>query len=742
MTSQIIPMPQNNGLALSPGHAMSAARPQQPENPILLLHRYLRGRYPLAIILAVVLAVPGAMVGYRLTQPIYTSKGIVRIAPTLPVVMYPGPDNQLPPMWEQFMSTQASMLSTPRVLALASESDQMRSTGWSLGPEGTTTLARALTVSRRGGELIFVDVNDVDPRRAQAAVNAVLAAYETVHEENAGMTATKREQIIRGKHRELQRDIETLRAQIADLARPFGTDDLDQLYRAKVTEKIRLDTIIADLEIMLAAAQAEGNRAEDGELSTDLQVERLAARDRTLSDMLDRRRAIEAEVQSLTPRLSPAHRTMVQLVHRRDQLDDAIAARVEFLKASGPGAAALPGRPDEAGAMSVPQIQELLARHRQAADRLQNEALEIGRTRLSIGSLRESLFDRRKIHDEVSRQLEQIEVENRSVSAGRISILQRGDLPVLPSKDRRFPLAVLGAMGGAGMGVGFVVLMSLLQGGYRYIDDVERSAGSGALLGTVPDLDSGTPEQAALAALSVHHLRNMLQMNTPHPDGGGTIYGITSPSAGDGKTSLALSLAMSFAAMGHRTLLVDADLVGSGLSRQLELTNVPGLCQALKSATLDGEIHETRVANLSALPVGFAEHVQPEQIARTDLQAVLTRARDSFDTIIVDTGPILGSLEANLISPMCDRMVMVVARGQRGKLLRSALERLARLGATCGGLIFNRADVNDFDRSVNSVSLSGRSIRDPAAKSSKEPGPGALRLLKAVGTQGPEAKAS
>jgi polysaccharide biosynthesis transport protein len=233
----------------------------------------------------------------------------------------------------------------------------------------------------------------------------------------------------------------------------------------------------------------------------------------------------------------------------------------------------------------------------------------------------------------------------------------------------------------------------------------------------------------------VHHLRNMLQLNTP-PREDGTIYGITSASAGDGKTSLALSLAMSFAAMGHRTLLVDADLVGRGLTRQLNLSDTAGLCEALKATTLNGEVHETRVTNLSALPVGFADKVQPEQISSVDLQGVLARARQQFDTIIVDTGPILGSLEANLVSPMCDRVVMVVSRGQNSKILRSAMGRLGRLGATCGGLVFNRAEMNDFDRSVSSVSLSGRSLRTNVSQRETRAAPGALALLDAVGAQG------
>jgi polysaccharide biosynthesis transport protein len=753
MNSQIVAMPPIQGSSPASAHPAAPARPVQPENPLLLLHRFLRGRYPLAIALAVVLAIPGGIGGYMAMRPVYASTGLVRVAPTLPRLMYANEDNQVPPMFDSFVTTQATRLSSRRVVELAVSSEDLRRAGWPGGTEGINTLTKALKVrNQRGGELITVEVQHTEPRLAQVALNAVLTAYESVQDELSGLTATQRGEALRAHQREIQSEVNSLRAIIANLAQPFGTDDLDGLHKAKMAEVTRLDSIITELEIRLASMPARdpaltstpAQPETEVDLPPEVEVERFAAADRTLERLVAQRQSILTDIEFRSSKLGPDHRVMTELFRRREALDTQIADRVAFLKEHEIVAIGAPGstRTGALGAgSSSAELQTILAQHRLMREQLNSEALTIGRASLDIRGRKDELSDRRQSLDETSRRLEQFEVENRYVAAGRISIIQRGDIPTAPAKDRRLPLSAFGAMGGAGLGIGFVVMLSFIRGGYRYIDDIERSAGPMALLGTVPDLDAGSAEQTALAALSVHHLRNMLQMNTPR-SGGGTVYGVTSPSAGDGKTSLSLSLAMSFAAMGHRTLLIDADLIGRGLTRQLNLSDVPGLCQALKASTLNGEVHETRVANLSALPVGFADAMQPEQIARTELEDVLTRARQDFDTIIVDTGPILGSLEANLVSPMCDRVVMVVARGQRSKLLRSAMERLSRLGATCGGLVFNRAEMEDFDRSVNSVSLSGRSLRDNASQRSSKANPGALALLEAVGSQGPDSKSN
>lgn len=732
----------------------NSTRSGQQENPLLMLHRFLRGRYVLAIALAILCGVPGALVGYHAVTPTYTSTAIIRIAPTLPRLLYQYEENQVPPHFDSFVATQASMLSNRRVLDLAATDENLRAAGWPSGPEGANQLRRSLRVSsRRGNELITAQVEHPDRRVAQVAVNAVIAAYEAVQDELTGMSASEREQNLRDLRRRQEQDIDSINAQIQHLARRFHTDNLDNLLSQKVSEAAQLESRILSLEIQLAAARAaqesragdviaEGEEGIEEPIVPEVELEYFAARDRILSRDLQLRRAIETDIEALSPKLGPEHRDMQRLQRRLAALNRQIAERVNFIREHDLFPASLPesfAENGESGGVSVAHMERLLAENRQALERLRADLADINNVRLSIRTLQDRLDRQRESLQATARRLEQIEVENTYVTAGRVSILQRGDLSGSPSRDRRRPLAAMGAMGGAGFGVGLVVLMTFLRGGYRYIDEIERVEGAAALLGTIPDLSAGTPEHASLAALSIHHLRNMLQMNTPTSgDEGGSVYTVSSAMAGDGKTSLALSLAMSYAAMGSRTVLIDADIIGRGLSRQLALSTVPGLCQALKATSLNGEVHTTRVTNLWAIPVGFTDgqgsgqDLQPEQIGQSELKKVLDMARQEFDTVIIDTGPILGSLEANMLAPMSDSVVMVVSRGQSAKVVRTALDRLSRLGAVCGGLVFNKADVSDFDRSISAVSLSGRSLRDQAAVRGGAGAPIAHALLEAV----------
>src|SRR4051794_2985264 len=79
-----------------------------PANPLVQVHSLLRGRYWIAIPLALIGLAIGAPVGYRLTKPIYKSTGAVRVKPVLPRVLYQNEQNAVMPMFDSFMESQAS----------------------------------------------------------------------------------------------------------------------------------------------------------------------------------------------------------------------------------------------------------------------------------------------------------------------------------------------------------------------------------------------------------------------------------------------------------------------------------------------------------------------------------------------------------------------------------------------------------------------------------------------------------
>src|SRR5437868_794020 len=86
-----------------------------PANPLIVVHSLLRGRYRLAICLALVGLAIGAPIGYIAPKPQYTSLGVIRVQPIIPKILYPTEQNGPMPMFEAFLASQVALIQSKRV---------------------------------------------------------------------------------------------------------------------------------------------------------------------------------------------------------------------------------------------------------------------------------------------------------------------------------------------------------------------------------------------------------------------------------------------------------------------------------------------------------------------------------------------------------------------------------------------------------------------------------------------------
>jgi Mrp family chromosome partitioning ATPase len=246
---------------------------------------------------------------------------------------------------------------------------------------------------------------------------------------------------------------------------------------------------------------------------------------------------------------------------------------------------------------------------------------------------------------------------------------------------------------------------------------------------------------------------------------------VTSPAPGDGKTSLVTSLGLSYAATGARTLLIDSDLIGAGLTTRVnsivrrkvgaillreKLISEKQLTEALDLAqrqgkrlgevltalgwvkegdleralsiqkesslglldVLDGEplsdcLINGWAPNLSVLPMGNVGANHAGQISLRAVRRIIAEARANFDVVLVDTGPILGSLEACILAAAVDEVIVTVARGQQRPLVEKTFSRLREIGAKIAGIVFNRAASDDLERGGYSGSATSQRYHSP-----------------------------
>jgi Mrp family chromosome partitioning ATPase len=263
--------------------------------------------------------------------------------------------------------------------------------------------------------------------------------------------------------------------------------------------------------------------------------------------------------------------------------------------------------------------------------------------------------------------------------------------------------------------MGLALGMAASLGGFFLLGTIDRRAyGASQLglgsnlppcLGVLPDLGASLndPHTSDIASHCVHQIRN--QIEAVREPSAGYVLAVSSPFQGDGKTSIVMALGWSYAAAGYNTLLIDCDMVGRSLTRQLGLTGREGVKEALVAKELNGAVARLPWANLSAVPVGVDARFGPANVRRIDLDTLVGQVRGQYDIIIVDTGPLLGSLESTPVMAVADGVVLSVRRGRSRGKLEECVARLKLVGTQCVGVILNCAARSDCNRYVSEASL-------------------------------------
>ncbi|HYO07778.1 MAG TPA: hypothetical protein VER17_02295 [Tepidisphaeraceae bacterium] len=741
---------------------IDAERPPEQANPFLQVHRLLRGRYWLAALLCVLGGGLGGYAGYRVREPLYQSTGVIRIKPSLPRVLYQIDQNGVMPMFDAFIESQVALITSQRVIDVAMQHPEWKALGRGLAPEQMAAFAKGLSALHpQGSELVLVKFEDTSPDAARRAVAAVIDAYDRLYGENDSESAQSRMKLLEERRTTLSGEYKNITDQIRAIADTTASSSIDQLYGGKLNRLLEIEAQLQQAEIALALSGRPPTTAPSAAKPSS--VAALAMQVPEIARLLGVRRELERQLVADRTQFGEKHRYVIEGAAKLESLTAQIDELVRFYQdASAEGGAgqamAL------ATGMTPEQLKANEANIRKLYDRLKTETDELGRKCLDIDQLRAKAEDVKTRLDETNQRIDQLNIE--AGVGGRISIESRGDPPLGPAKDQRKMFAVAGAAGTGGAGVGLVLLLGLLDRRIRHISDVRESLSTSCnrvlgVLPLLPDEDSD-PEDAMIAAHGVHQIRMLLQ----HRFAPGTkpVLAVTSAMPGSGKTSLTMALGLSFAASGARTLLIDCDIVGGGLTskmkkvsrrrlghilRRVGLINTEQLVSALKESkrrrervgvTLvrNGWVSEADVAHalevqrhelvglrealcgdpanecitgagtgrLFLMPLGSAQRQHVAQLSYPALRRVIDQVRGWFDVVIIDTGPILGSLEAAAVAMAADEVVLTVSKGEQRPSVDRAVEQLTAAGGRLAGIVLNRAGVGDILRSGFSSSTS------------------------------------
>ncbi|MES2475365.1 MAG: hypothetical protein V4640_06270 [Verrucomicrobiota bacterium] len=550
------------------------------------------------------------------------------------------------------------------------------------------TLASQVRVElRRGTRFIDLRVDDHDPERAKRLVTSLVDEYEK-------WTGESQQAITRQASQGLKNEEERLRARMEASAK-----ELQDFRMAHPVPGLEGSDSGSPVRSSLETLSAELTEATATRLRLETEFEAYAKFDAANPEALgglegsERGTEVLAQVKAIQQKEADFAAIQQRYLSKHPVYQE-IANEIRIMKMSLAETVRSAGQALEQR-FSVAKAKE--AKLTQEVTQARLAAVDVEGIRERFRAMTRDAEADRTLHDSVALRLR----ETGMVASVPSSVLQWRDEPVTPEKPhspRKIVFAAVGCFAGF---LGGLMLVGLLELGDRKVRDPGTAArATGApLLATVPCIARAgdamvllsDPESAGAEAF--RRLREVLAPPVGSHSARTVLF--ASARAGDGKSFCALNYATSLALQGHRTLLLDADLRGAGLSHG-HLTG--GNEDSGLGGYLTGKIapaqacFATALPNLYLLSSGPTRADAAELLGGTRFPALLEDAYRWFDRVVIDSSPVLSSSDMLAITRYADRTCLVVRdQGSDRSELRHAAELVRSAGGRIAGFVWNEA---------------------------------------------------
>jgi len=378
-----------------------------------------------------------------------------------------------------------------------------------------------------------------------------------------------------------------------------------------------------------------------------------------------------------------------------------------------------------AGFLAAKQKENML---REQYEKLKNSTLTLQGKNTKYNRLKREVEIKQLAYDKQLEQLMAVNIAGK-IGTNNISIIDKAGIPSRKYKPSLKTNLAFGLLLGLLLGMGIAFLREFIDDSIKDSDSLEKLSGL-PVLSQLPEIKNIAPNKLALQTAleprsmlseSIKSLRTSLRFSTRN--GAPQSIFITSSTAAEGKSTIALNLATAYAQTGNRVLLIDADLRNPSIHKLLELDNKEGLTNYLAS-TDSTENNYSSSCMIKYLEVVTSGPIPPdpvELLSGNKMQELLENASKQYDHIIIDGPPTLGLADALILSNLSDACIVAVEAGKTRKTsLLDALKRLERANANMIGSVLTKVSkaINpDYNESYYSYTPSQSSGKVTQLKS-------------------------
>ncbi|MEY3173035.1 MAG: Tyrosine-protein kinase ptk [Planctomycetota bacterium] len=644
-------------------------------------------------------------------------------------------------MAEKDLTDAVYVLKSPRTLSAAYKNHGLSSKSTLSGmpeDEAIATMAGMLSARSLSPSVISISVTGTNPEDIRDIANAASEEYVLAQKENYKDASEELKLILsraRDEFLEMLRNAEQEYAQFRETSNLSTDGDNPYRIRARSAEakvasyELEKAELQAELEQLRDALAKGGAREAIILLVTNGRPnsERQGVASGSVDGVSEQLFPLYLEEARLAAELGPGH-PRLKALQMKIQMTRRHLQEIAGVDAAGRAAqGAADGGEPAAGAPEEEPAQDFLSVYLQS---LEQQLSIIQRQQEAVKALADSedLLARKLMMEEIEDKNKKAEIERLSslfnettlsisevqVNAGmggvtaQVLSKARTGVKISPIMERFLGMgALLGAL--FGLGIGYLIEMA--DRSFRKPEDIIREFGV-PIMGHIPFITEqrlkSAPEDSKFdrSAISVHLPRSRpaeafraIRTAVCFSALGGEhrVISVTSPAAGDGKSTLALNLAISLAQSGKKTVIIESDLRRPKVHKLTGADNKKGVVDVLRGNTsLDDVIQPTQVPDLNVIPCGPRPKDPAELLARPEYERLLEELRGRFDYVIVDTPPVLAVTDPAGVAARVDGVIVCMRLSRHTRELgKRTIESLRDIGATVAGIVINGVEERD-----------------------------------------------
>jgi capsular exopolysaccharide synthesis family protein len=401
-----------------------------------------------------------------------------------------------------------------------------------------------------------------------------------------------------------------------------------------------------------------------------------------IKELNSQRIRLESEYKDKQSTFKPNFPDMIELKSRIELFDQEIAQETAAIVESR--------RAQIKAEYDLAKIQEQDLQSRVAG--LKGSVNNVRSKSIDYNILKRQVETERAQYDALLQRLKEVSLTD-DIGDGLVQVVDPAKAARLPFKPNKIRSIIMALLLSSALGFSAAFLLDVLDDRVKSPDDIKSKLNQ-TIMGVIPRVEKGADIQENLknsqTAISEAYASLRTNIQYSGPNGGPRVLQITSTRPSEGKSVSSLGLALRFAGVEDRILLIDADMrrptFASNDSAALGLSGV-----LTADVPFEDHILQTHFNNMHLMTSGISVPNPSELLSSTRFDELLEFAKDNYDYVVIDSPPVLGLADAPVIGNKVDATLLVVEANQlRTPAVRLTIERLMSSGTKILGVLLTK----------------------------------------------------